>query len=329
MNWIKENKFLAALGGGTLIVVILLVVVGLKGAGKYEAAKADYDAAAEEAAAFERLPLYPKQENKDAKSKALDEYRKAAETLQEAFESYRPTELKNVSPEAFTNQLKAANDEVRKAFGDSGITVPDVFFCGFEEYKTKLVPGQATGILDYQLTGIKKLMLALAASGATDLKNVHRPALPEETGNEFKAEPNQVARQLPLEITFKGPEASMRSFLSSVVKPDGYYYVIRSLRVTNEKKDPPRTSDAKFERPAEAGTEASADTFGGFVLPGGDEPAAEEELPAGEEAPAEETADSSAPADSSRILSQVLGDEEVRVFLRLDIMQFLPAQKLP
>jgi len=319
MNWIKENKFLAALGGGTIVVVVLLLVLGLNGAGKYEAAKTGFDSAAEESSTYKRLPLYPRPENKDAKSKALDEYRKATESLQKAFEVYRPAELKNVSPEEFTNQLKAANDEVRKAFEEAGTEVPDAFFCGFEDYKTKLVPGQATGILDYELGGVKNLMLALAASGATELKNLHRPSLPEEQGTEFKPAPNQVARQLPLEISFKGPEAAVRAFFSSVVKPDGYYYVIRSLRLNNDKDTPPRASDAVFENQAATEDEAAADSFGGFVLPGGDEPAAEEGAPAG----------GAGPADSSRILSQVLGNEEVRVFLRLDIMQFLPAQKLP
>jgi hypothetical protein len=36
----------------------------------------------------------------------------------------------------------------------------------------------------------------------------------------------------------------------------------------------------------------------------------------------------SAPA-AGRILSQVLGMEEVQVFVRIDLMQFLPPAKLP
>jgi hypothetical protein len=108
----------------------------------------------------------------------------------------------------------------------------------------------------------------------------------------------------------------VREFLSSISKPDNHFVVIRSLRVTNEKKDPPRTADAKFEKPAAAKPDA-ADAFGsGFVLPGDDAAAA----------PA---AESPKTADSSRILAQVLGNEQVQVFLRLDVLQFLPAKKLP
>ncbi len=324
MYWIKDNKFLVALGGGTFIAMVLLYLFGAKGVSQYDLAKEEFDTAAQEAVGFENLALYPKRENLAGKSKALDEYRQSVESLQAAFGSYRPEDMKNISPQAFTNQLKATNDEVRKAFDDAGTVVPDAFFCGFEGYKTSLARGNATGILTYQLTGIKQLMLNLAAAGPTELKNVYRPSLPEREGKPYTPESNDVARPLALEITFKGPEKSVRSFLSSIAKPNGYYVVIRALRITNERKDPPRTTDAKFDTPSAAAAKVepkAVDPFAGFMMPG--------DLSAeAAEIPAEET-DSTAPVDSSRILSQVLGNEELNVFLRLDLMQFLPAKKLP
>jgi hypothetical protein len=331
MSWIKDNKFMVGLGGGTLVGVILLFVAGSSGSKRYDSAMEDFSSAGGEVASILKLPLSPKQDNLNGKTKALDEYRKSVESLQAAFEAFRPKELKNVSPQEFTTHLKAVNDEVRKAFDDAGTKVPDPFFCGFEKYKTELARGSATGMLEYELGGIRNLMLALAKSGPSELKNLHRPALPEEDGKEFKPADSDVARPLPLEITFVGPEKSLRSFVSSIVKPEGQYAVIRSMRVSNTKKDPPKAADAKFEKPAEARPAAAADVFGGgFVLPG-EEPKAEEKKPAATPTPAPAPAPEPAPADgdSSRILSQVLGNEEVQVFLRIDLMQFLPEKKLP
>lgn len=364
MSWIQHNKFLAALGGGTLVAMALLFLLGSKESKRYLQAKQDFNAAAKEAQAIERLPLYPKRENLDGKTKALDEYSKALGSLQAAYEDYRPKALQNVSPEAFTTELKSANQDVRKAFQTAKTKVPDAFFCGFENYKTSLAAGDSTGILDYQLAGTKQLMLALAAAGATELKNVHRPPLAEELGQTFTPQPTDVARCLPLEITFKGREQSVREFLSSIVKPSDYYIAIRSLRITNTKKGPPRTSDAKFEKPAPAKPPAAADQFGDFfaqvpepkspdgkpaegkpkegnpadgkpaeVKPADGKPAdgkPAEGKPA-EEKPAEENAPKLEPpsTDSKEILSQVLGDEQLQVFIRLDLMLFLPAKKLP
>ena len=329
MSWFTDNKFNATLGGGTLVGAILLLVVGFKGSGAYNDAKDKFSAAADEAGGYERLPLYPKIENENEKRKALGEYRKATDSLQAAFEPFRPKEIKDITPQEFTSRLLAANTEVRKAFEEAGTVVPEPFFMGFERYKTSLAPGNTTGVLDYQLSSVKNLMLALARAKATELKNVYRPSLAEEEGQTYTPAANVVARPFPLEITFTGTEKSVREFLSSIAKTDSQYLVIRSLRITNMKKDPPRAADAQFDKPAggdKATDGGASEVFsGGFVLPG-------EETPATPAAPADKPAvetPAAKVADSSRILSQILGSEQLQVFLRLDLLQFLPAKKLP
>ena len=322
MSWIKDNKFMVALGGGTLTGVILLYVVGSQGSKRYDAAKEQFAAAATEATGFEKQPLYPKLENKDGKSKALGEYRQAVDSIQTAFAPFRPKEIKNVTPQEFTDRLLAANLEVRKAFEEASTIVPEPFFVGFEKYRTSLAPPNTTGILDYQLSSIKSLMLALAKTKPKELKNLFRPLQPEDSGQAFAPPPTMTARPFPLEISFIGTEKSARDFISSIVKLENQYIVVRSLRVTNVKKDPPRAGDAQFEKAAASKPAASADPFaGGFVLPGDEKPAAAAEAPV-TPAPAPKA------ADSGRILSQVLGNEEVNVFLRLDLLQFLPAKKI-
>jgi hypothetical protein len=321
MSWIKDNKFIVTLGGGTLAGVILLLVVGIGGSKSYNAAKEQFDAAAAEASGFEKLALYPKAENRDAKSKALGEYRPAVESLQNQFAPFRPSEIKNVTPQEFTNHLLAANNEVSKAFEDAGTVVPEAFFMGFEKYKTSLAPGNTTGILDYQLNSVKFLMLALAKAKPSEIKNLHRPLLPEDEGQTFTPPATMTARPYPLEITFTGTESSVREFVSSIIKSENQYVVIRSFRVSNMKKDPPRAADAQFEKPAATTPESGGSPFGGgFVLPG--------DQPATGATPDAAAAEPKA-ADSSRILSQVLGNEQVNVFFRLDFLQFLPAKKLP
>ena len=334
MSWIKDNKFVVALGSGTVVGVILIFLAGAKEGTRYTQAKEGFDTTAAEASSFESLAVYPRSENVDGKRKALVEYRQATESLQAAFENFRPKELKNVTPQELTNQLKAVNAEVRKALGEAGTKVPDAFFCGFENYQTSLARGNATGILKYELEGIKTLVLALAKAGPTELKNFHRPALTEENGAEFAPQAAAVARPLPFEITFTGPEKAMRAFISALVKQPSYYFVIRSIAVTNSKKEPPRASDARFDKPAAAAHAAANDNFGGgFVLPSEDLKGDSKTDPKSDlKKPVVAAPAPAAPAvedNSSRILAQVLGNEEVQVFLRLDLMQFLPARKLP
>lgn len=304
MSWIKDHTFAIALGGVTLAAAGALFVTASKGGSKYEEAKTEFDTAVEEARSFESLALYPQAENRDGKQKALDDYRKSLESLQQAFDKFRPGEIKNISPQDFTNHLIAVNDELRDTFGKAGTQLPDDFFCGFENYKDALARGNATGMLDYQLVGIRAVLMALAASGPSELKNLYRSPLTEEEGVEFKATDGQIARALPMEITFRANEKSLRTFLTALSKLDKHYAVIRTIRITNAKKEPPRTSDAKFEAVAVQNPNEMAPD----AQPGAEAP----ELKPG-----------------TRILSQVLGLEEVQVFLRIDLMQFLPPAKLP
>ncbi|NJM36450.1 MAG: hypothetical protein HC845_00420 [Akkermansiaceae bacterium] len=315
MSWIKENKFLAGLAGGTLAGTILLFVAGYLGLSNYNKTKEKFDAGLSEVSAAEGIALYPSEENRDGKNKALEDYKKAVESLQTTFDKFRPQEIKDVTPQAFADSLLAANAEVRQAFEAAGATLPEQFFLGFERYKTSLAPASTTGILNYQMDAVKKLMLALAAAKPAELKNIYRATLLEEEGQSFDPA-TTVTREFPMEISFLGTEESVRNFFTAISKTENGYFVVRSARFTNQKQQAPNLSEAKFETAAPA-EDASSDSGGGdFLLPG-------------EEAPAAGADPAAATTDSSQILSQVLGSEKIQVFVRLDLVQFLPVKKLP
>ena len=320
MSWIKDHTFPVALGGITIAAVGALLFVASKEGSKYEQAKTEFDSAVDEARSFESLALYPQPENRDGKQKALDDYRKSLEGLQEAFGKFAPAEVQNISPQDFTSHLIAVNDELQAAFEKTGTKLPESFFCGFESYKDALARGTATGMLNYQLDAVRSALTALAAAGPTELKNLHRPPLGEEEGNEFQRAENQIARPLPLELTFRASEKSLRNFVTALSKLDKHYAVIRSIRISNAKKGPPRTSDVKFDG-LPAGAASQADPADAAL-------AQLAELTNGQ--PGFDAAPKAdAPKAGTRILSQVLGMEELDVFVRIDLMQFLPPLKLP
>jgi hypothetical protein len=319
MSWIKDNTFLVGLGGATLAGAVGLGFFAFKGLSRYDAAQASYESALSDAQSSEQTPLYPNDTNRDGKIKALGEYRQAVNALQASFEPYRPKELKNISPPDFSNLLKASSDEVTKAFDAASVKYPAGFFCGFDEYKTKPVDGGTTGLLSLQLQSVKALMHEIAKSGVSELKNLHRPSLPEEKGQTFAPNPTDVARALPLEITFTARESAVRKFFSSLSASGQPYLVIRSIRIQNTKKEPPRASDAKLDPPAAANAATPSAPAGGFVFPGD----------ATSSAPAADTPPEEKANDASRIAGQVLGSEELNVFMRIDLMLFQPAKSLP
>ncbi|MDE0836268.1 MAG: Amuc_1100 family pilus-like protein [Akkermansiaceae bacterium] len=324
MNFLKSNPFVSALAGITILVCGVLFFLASKGGAKYDEAKVGFDESYAVVQLSESIPLYPKDENRDGKRKALGEYRESISELSSLFDKYRPGDIENNSPQGFANSLKKASEEASKALESGSCELPDKFFLGFEGYSEKLANKGATGALGYQLDGIKHALLGLAEARPSELIKIHREPIPEERNKKFKPKPNDVARNFAVEMTFRGSEASARQFISYLGETDLYYYVVRCVKIINEKDVPPKVSDAKFERDEPAAEPAVANPFGDFNFPGEDDAPVEE--PA-----AEEVDDAPEPeeVDTSRILAQVLGGEEVVVFVRFDLSMFLPSKALP
>ncbi|WP_193210456.1 Amuc_1100 family pilus-like protein [Luteolibacter marinus] len=326
MSWIQENRFAAGLGGITAVAAAGLIAWGVSAGKKYNTAKEEYEAASGEVDSMESARLYPSEENLSGKVKAVKEYTKEVGELEEAFVPFRTATPPNVDPDQFTEALLKAKEVAAAAFEKAGTELPAEFFLGSEVYTTSPVKKEATGILTYQLEAISQLAANLADAAPDKLLNIHRPLLAEEEGGKFEPAKGQLHRALPVEISFNGTEASLRKFLSSLDDSGKFYYVIRSMRVMNEKTKAPTASDGVFQSDEPEGGAEAADPFGGaggFVLPG-EEPA---EDAAAETPDAEAPAEEAPPADEGNILQQVLGSEKINVFLRIDILQFLEANK--
>jgi len=340
MDWIKSNPFVAALSGGTLIACILLFFLASKAASRLDSAKEGFDTAFMQVSKYERTELYPKVTNRDAKKKALADYSDSIDQLRSLFDDYRVAEVKPIATQAFTVRLKAANKEVTKAFKEGGTEIPDDFFMGFESYRNKMAESESTGLLDYQLSAVRHALLKLAEARPSEVISVYREPIPEESGTAYEVSENEVARKFGYEVVFKGPETSAREFISALGNVDPYYFIVRAIRIRNEKNDPPRVSDAKFKSLAvEVKESGSADAGFNFfenfqadaVVP--EEVAEGQVVPEGiaEQGaePVQEQAEEAQPADSSKILAQVLGGEELLVFVRFDLTLFSPSENLP
>lgn len=328
MSWIKENKFLAGLAGGTLVAMVALYFWGSGSKTKYQEKLDSYNQTSAEVKGFEKLPLYPNDENIQAKQKALADYKVAVEGLQKEFEKYIPGKGEAISSEQFTANLKQADEEFRAAFAEANIEFPEEFFVGFEKYRSEIVPAEHTAILDQQLKSIKETLNKLVSSRVAKLNNLHRIQLREEGNASDTHADDSPARPLSYEISFTGKEDAVRKLISAITNTEEGFNVIRAMRISSSVKTAPAFSTARFDAKSSAASSPAAESSGsdladgGFVLPG-EEPAAEETpAPEPEAAPA-------APADSSRVLAQILGGDNVDVYLVIDSMQFAPAKPLP
>lgn len=339
----QENKFPILLGAATAVVTGGLIFWSMKSGGKYEEAKSDYDNADRKIVQLMRGDPEPTAGNQAAKKQAVDAYAESVVKLQEAFDPRRATDLQNIEPSAFTDSLLEARRRALAEFEKSGTTVPEQFFLGHGRFSDTLPQKKDTGVLSYQLGAFEDLLTKLARAAPTALTNIHWAGVPE-------VPEGAAVVPHPIEITFRGPESSLREFLSSLDDTEKYYYILRTMRVMNERDSAPNAQDARFERvatptPDSGGPGSIFGEPGGFVFPEedgleeldtGEDPAeggAEgegDDPPAGEvPAPPAPEPEPAAPTDSGEILKQVLGDEKIQVFLRIDVLQFLEPRELP
>lgn len=367
MSWLKENLFGVALGGTTAVVAGGLLYWGFSGSSRVTVATERFMAAADEVTSLQRSPLAPSAANKDGKAKALADYRASIAGLQSKFLAYRPKEIIDIPPAEFGTKLLEITGKGRKALESAGVKVPPNAL-GLEQYTSKPAEQGATGILSYQVSAIASLAQMLAEARPSTIVNIHRPPLPEESKGKYTPAENEIARALPLEITFRGSEKALRTFLEKLVNDQSHFFVVRSLRVTNQNKKGPTADEAKFEAPKT--TPAASDNpfggadDGGFVLPpdpaegekpaSGARPAPGAATPApgaanpapGAATPAPGTGAAEAPAveappapapppppaaskSSRQILKQLVGNEEITVWMRIDILLFHDKVELP
>jgi hypothetical protein len=340
----KEKRFISILAGISLVCIGGLYFFASKGSSRFDAAKEGFDSVDAEIEAMEGLPVYPTEKNLAQKESELKSYSANAAELAKKLQALRPASLENADPQAFTDLLVKTADASIKAYQTAGLSsegdnpsLPKGFYLGFEAYTSTAAQKDSTGIMAYQLGAISELHALLAAAKPSALLNFRREELPEEKNEAYKPTLGVPYRVMPIEVAFAGPESALRGFINGIQSSKQHYFVIRSMRVRNDKQEGPKASDAQFEAPATEGADADApgggifDSGTAFVLPGESAPAAAAEAAAAPAATAEPEKTEDAPADSSRILQQVLGQEDINAFFRIDIVLFdgAPATAAP
>jgi len=317
MSWILQNKFIATLVAGTVVVSGLLIYAGSKASNRYQERIVAFQEASAQVASYERLALYPNQENLDGKKKAIAEYEEAIGELVGRFDRFQPEPSERISPQDFSNKLVATHEQISSRFNAANVAMPAGFYSGFEDYTGALAQSGATAILSQQLEMVDAVMGDLAKAKPAEINNFVRERQPEESGADDEAETGDVTRRHSFELTFSGTEESARKFLTSLADTSDRFVVVRTLRITSESTSAPKSSSADFAAsPARA--DAPANPFAGIfdnVENDGENPEDAGDAPPLPVAPT---------ASGTRMLAQVAGGERVRVFIRFDVMHFLP-----
>jgi hypothetical protein len=322
MDWIRENKPLAAILGVILVGSLALGYLLFDAWSSYSETKEGYLGLGSQVAALNGARLAPTQANLTAKQAMVDEYAKLVNTLGGALVFLQP-KVEPINDIEFQEKLKSKISDVRKAVA-SKMQLPADFAFGFDEYNRTLPKSAAAAA---ELSGYLDAMDALVAlflnCGVQAVDSLERSQLPIETAASAPTQGNNAAGMQPpapvastilekrnITVVLTLDQGPLQLLVSRITNPTDmpYFTSLRLMRIENQLQDGPLRADVRIPKIV--------------ALPGGGGGGAQQSK---EEAPSDEIKPPPpAPVDSI----SVFGKELLKVRMEIDLIQFLNAAKV-
>ena len=311
MDWIRENKPLAAILGVILIGSLALGYLLFDAWSTYEETKEGYLGLGGQVAGLEGSRLAPTEVNLKAKQAQVDEYAKVVNTLGKTVLILQPP-VQPVNDIEFQDKLKAKISDVRKAV-QSKMQIPAEFAFGFDEY-TRTLPRSAaaatelSGYLD-AMDELVKLFLNCNVRSVDLLERSKLPVeaqaapAPQRGGNAGMQAQMSAAivekRQISVNLTLD--QGALQLLVGGLASPTvmPFFTSLRVLRIENQRQDGPLRAEVRITPAAQAATTAKK------------EPAASDEIK-----PPDPALPDTVP---------VFGQELLKVRLEIDLVKFLDA----
>ncbi len=333
MDWIRENKKLAALMGVFLAAAAGVGFLVVKAWLAFGESKERFDTTNNSLASMKSADLYPSPENRDKKKAAVEAYENKVTTLSRVLLSLQP-EVNPISETDFQAKLKARIAEIRSLAGKA-TQLPADFALAFPEYTASLPKSaEIAGELSNYLDAADAVTRVLIEAKVQAIDLFERTPLASETGasaaapkpapavgkGKGKAAPvKEVARLVErrtLTISMTCDQGPLQTVLNQLASPSQmpHFTAVRLLRVENEKNEGPLR--------AEVAAKINKETASAYV-----DPDALPEIvisPDGQPAAAAPASDVLAPAKPGlKDAVGVLGEEKLKVYLEIDLIQFI------
>ena len=247
MNWLKQNP-----------IAVVLIVVAFIGTGatsylavdattRRDEAQANLDAQLQKLKQFQNQKPFPTEQSLKAIKDSLEEYRSELGKYRTALAAMEKT-LSPINPQEFQDDLRKAVDELRKKAIEKGVTLPDNFFYGFDEYQATPPSQQEVGELNREFSIMRRIADELVDLKIVSIASLKRQEIAVKALAATSAQPaNPAATPGPKApaistktfiITFTAPQEKLLTAFNMVQEADEFL-LIRSLTLDNTSPQPP------------------------------------------------------------------------------------------
>jgi hypothetical protein len=257
MNWFEHNRFLGWFLIGLALGCLVVGYFFFRAMMSSDAESARLKASAAELRRLESLTPFPDESHYRESSAQADAYKSSLAALQEEIKSHQ-LPLEPLAPNEFQTKVRQAISATREKARANKVKLPENFFLGADEFAKSLPSAEAAPLLGRELKAIQMLINILIDARVDSISAFHREPIAEERtasptpkssprvgqarGAHAAASPTMVKGNL-LSVTFVSSPGAARKVLNQIVSAKEQFFIIRTLRVRNEKETgPPRTA---------------------------------------------------------------------------------------
>lgn len=271
----KLNKFLAIYFGALGVGVLGLGYLAWSASSGADEAEKNYKDKVAELDRLDKAPLSRTKENADKKKKLVEDYVQQVQELNASLLAYQTPVNATESSESFQKKLKEATDATRSNAKDKQVKLDDKFDLGMGKYLSEFPVAGTAARLSAQLDAIVYLANAAMEAGVSQIDSLTRAESAFETeaaetpksdekkkpaakpapkpaataakapaGQGQTVDESKVLERQSLGLTVTGKNRSILALLETLANasPDKmapHFFVVRTLRIENEKKDGP------------------------------------------------------------------------------------------
>jgi len=305
MDWIRENKPLAAILGVIIVGSLALGYLLYDAWSTYEETKEGYLSVGSQVAALEGARLAPTQANLEGKKKMVDDYAQVVDRLGKTLLILQPpiTPIKDIE---FQAKLKNKVSETRQA-AQSKMQLPADFAFGFEDY-TKSLPvsdaaaAELSAYLD-AMDELVKLFLKCNVHAVDELQRsklaVETQAAPAQQGQQQQPVVAAILERRQISTVLTLDQGALQLLIGRLASPSDmpFFTNVRLLRIENQRQDGPLRTEVRIPKPTAPPN------------PNGEAKEASDEIKPPPPAPVDTVS--------------VFGNEVLKVRLEIDLVKFL------
>lgn len=305
MDWIRENKSLAAILGVIIAGSLALGYLLYDAWSVYSETRDNYLSTGAQVAGLKGARLAPTEDNLKAKQALVDEYSSVVNRLGATLLILQPP-LEPTKDIEFQAKLKTKIADARKASANR-MVLPADFAFGFDDYTAGLPKSAAAAAeLSNYLDAMDELVKLFLACGvqAVDVLDRSKLAIEQEQVQNTQAQQASTVllekRHVSAILTLD--QGALQLLVGKLANPSDmkFFTSLRLLRIENERQDGPLRSEVRLPDPAQAAGEAPAPVVPDEIKP---------------------------PAPAAVDAVAVIGNEKLKVRLDIDLVRFSEAAR--